>query len=152
MSPFFISCITEESFDTGEEIISDEELALTIPVNTLSQNQLTVQGFVKDHPIIANRGTEEYAPENTAAAYKFARYVGADYILVDIQMTSDRFLVGFRNDLDNHTNVSDLFPGFEKARVNTFTLPELKLLDAGSSYSNSTYDRASYSGLKNINY
>lgn len=147
LSAFLVSCITKDDFVPDQEV-DDEELALTIPVSMLSEKQLMVQGYVKPHPIIANRGTEEYAPENTAAAYKFARQVGTDYILVDLQMTNDNFLVGFRNDLDNHSNINTIYPGFDTARPNDFSLPELKLLDVGSWYSNGTYDRAGYVGLK----
>ncbi len=144
---FFTSCITKDDY-VPEEDVDDEELALTIPVSILSDNQLMVQNYVKPHPVIANRGTDEYAPENTAASYKFARQVGADYILVDLQMTNDNFLVGFRNDLNNKSDITNIFPGFEEARPNRFSLSELKLLDVGSWYSNGTYDRAGFQGLK----
>jgi glycerophosphoryl diester phosphodiesterase len=63
-------------------------------------------------------------------------------------MSSDNFLVGFRNDLDNHANISELFPGFENAGVNHYTLEELKSMDVGSSYNNSTYNRSGYIGLQ----
>lgn len=147
LSAFFVSCITKDDFVPDEEI-DDEDLALTIPVSVLSEKQLMVQGYVKPHPVIANRGTEEYGPENTGATYKFARQVGADYILVDLQMSKDNFVVGVRNDLDSKSNISTIFPGFEEALVNNFTLSELKMLDVGSWYSNSTYDRAGFVGLK----
>lgn len=143
----FASCIKEPTFIPEQEI-DQAEVSLTIPVNTLTEQQLVVQAYVKDRPIIAHRGTTEYAPENTAAAYRFARYVGADYIQIDLQMTKDGYLVAFRNDLNNHSNISELFPGYENAPVNFFTLSELKSLDVGSSYNNLTYDRAGYEGLK----
>ena len=144
---FSFSCITDDS-DVLEEDINDEQASLTVDVSTLTQDQLLVQSYVKARPIIAHRGTDEYAPENTEASYRFARQVGADYIQIDMQMSKDNFLVGFRNDLDNHANISELFPGFESATVNHYTLAELKSMDVGSSFQSSTYDRSGYQGLK----
>ncbi len=144
---FLISCVEEPTFIPEQEI-DQAEASLSVALNTLSEQQLAVQAYVKPRPIIAHRGTTEYAPENTAAAYRFARNVGADYIQVDLQMTKDGYLVGFRNDLDNHANISDVFPGFENAMVNHFSLSELKSLDVGSSYTNLTYDRPGYQGLQ----
>lgn len=144
---FMISC-TEDKFDPTDQIVDQAEASLTVEVSQLSSQQLAVQNFVKARPIIAHRGTTEYAPENTAASYRFARNVGADYIQVDLQMSADGYLIGFRNDLDNHTNLSQLFSGYENAGVNNFTLSELKSLDAGSYFSDLTFDRASYQNLK----
>jgi len=109
-----ISCIDNEKFEP-EQTLDDEQASLVVEVNTLSTEQLAVQNYVTDRPIIAHRGTQEYAPENTAAAYRFARNVGSDYIQIDLQMSKDGYLVGFRNDLKNHANISTLFPGFEGA-------------------------------------
>ena len=148
MLSFFTSCIGDDIGLPEDETTDDEQISLTIPVSVLSVQQLEVQNYVKPRPIIAHRGTTEYAPENTAAAYRFARQVGADYIQIDLQMSSDNFLVGFRNDLDNHANISELFLGFEKAVVNHYTLAELKTMDVGSSYSNTSYNRSGYIGLQ----
>jgi len=126
----------------------DTQLALTIQVKELSQEQLEIQAYVKARPIIAHRGTTDYAPENTAAAYRFARQVGSDYLLVDLQMSKDGVLVGFRNDLNNHANISELFPGYENAGVNHYTLEELKSMDVGSSFVSTTYDRPGFEGLQ----
>ena len=149
MLSFFASCIDDDiGIPEDETATDDEQISLTIPVSTLSAQQMEVQSYVKARPIIGHRGTTEYGPENTAATYQFARQVGADYIQIDLQMSSDNFLVGFRNDLDNHANISELFPGFENAGVNHYTLEELKSMDVGSSYNNSTYNRSGYIGLQ----
>jgi len=147
MLTFLMSCIKDEPFETDADD-NQAEISLTTEVRQLSDQQLTVQSYVKDRPIIAHRGTQEYGPENTAATYRFAREVGADYIQIDLQMSKDGFLVGFRNDLKNHANISELFPGFENAGVNHYTLAELKTMDVGSSYNNSTYNRPGYIGLQ----
>jgi len=142
----FFAC-DKDKFVIPEEQ-DDAQLALILPVSELLQEQLQVQSYIKPRPIIAHRGTVDYAPENTEAAYRFARQVGSDYLLVDLQMSKDGILVGFRNDLKNHANVSELFPGYEKAGVHHYTLAELKSMDVGSSFENSTYDRPGFEGLQ----
>jgi glycerophosphoryl diester phosphodiesterase len=141
------SCIDDGKLLSDDEL-DPEQASVNVVMSQLSSQQLDVQAYVKERPIIAHRGTQEYAPENTAASYRFARQVGADYIQIDLQMTSDRFLVGFRNDLNNHSDIATEFPGFQNAGVNHFTLAELKRLDVGTSYENATYDRVGYHGLK----
>jgi glycerophosphoryl diester phosphodiesterase len=141
-------CIKNDTYVVPEEI-DQAQAALTVDVRSLSDQQLTVQNYVKERPIIAHRGTTNYAPQGTAAAYRFARYVGADYLQIDLQMTSDGFLVAFKgDDLAGKSNVDELFPGYENAPVNHFTLAELKTLDIGSWFASTTYDRPGFQGLK----
>ncbi len=143
---FFAGCLDKDKYEL--EIIDQAEASLTIPVLSLSAQQLEVQGYVKERPIIAHRGTTNYAPENTAAAYRYSRYVGADYLQVDLQMSSDGHLVSVKGDLEEKSNVSELFPGFENAPVNHFTLEELKSLDVGTWFESETYDRPGFEGLQ----
>jgi len=142
----FIGCVKEDQFTPDDK--DQAELALTVEVKELSAKQLEVQSYVKERPIIAHRGTIDYAPENTEPAYRFAKTIGADYILIDLQMTSDGHLVCFRNDLNNHSDIAKKFPGFENAPVNHFTLEEIKSLDVGSWFTSDKYERESFKGLK----
>ncbi|MHC8396379.1 glycerophosphodiester phosphodiesterase [Pseudomonas sp. LB3P93] len=104
------------------------------------------------HPaVIAHRGASFDAPESTAAAYKLARDLGADYLEMDLQRSKDGMLFALHdNNLQRTTDVATKFPDRKDSPANAFTLAELKTLDAGSWFNTAYPDRArpSYVGLK----
>ena len=96
--------------------------------------------------IIAHRGARSLAPENTLAAARLAHKLGANRWETDAVLTRDGQLVLFHDEsLTRCTNAAQVF-GYdpqapEKAvcpgrrtieRLDSHTLDELKLLDAGS--------------------
>jgi glycerophosphoryl diester phosphodiesterase len=104
------------------------------------------------HPaVIAHRGASFDAPESTAAAYKLARDLGADYLEMDLQRSKDGVLFAVHDDnLQRTTDVATKFPERKDSPANAFTLAELKTLDAGSWFNSAYPDRArpSFVGLK----
>jgi len=104
------------------------------------------------HPaVIAHRGASFDAPESTAAAYKLARDLGADYLELDLQRSKDGVLFALHDDdLQRTTDVASKFPDRKDSPANAFTLAELKTLDAGSWFNSAYPDRArpAYAGLK----
>ncbi|WPN48306.1 glycerophosphodiester phosphodiesterase [Pseudomonas sp. P8_241] len=104
------------------------------------------------HPaVIAHRGASFDAPESTAAAYKLARDLGADYLELDLQRSKDGVLFALHdNDLQRTSDVASKFPERKDSPANAFTMAELKTLDAGSWFNSAYPDRAraSYVGLK----
>ncbi|MGY2442328.1 glycerophosphodiester phosphodiesterase [Pseudomonas sp. SDO52101_S400] len=104
------------------------------------------------HPaVIAHRGASFDAPESTAASYKLARDLGADYLEMDLQRSKDGVLFALHdNNLQRTTDVASKFPDRKDSPANAFTMAELKTLDAGSWYNKAYPDRArpSYVGLK----
>ncbi|RON32009.1 glycerophosphodiester phosphodiesterase [Pseudomonas brassicacearum] len=104
------------------------------------------------HPaVIAHRGASFDAPESTAAAYKLARDLGADYLEMDVQRSKDGVLFAQHDDnLQRTTDVASKFPERKDRPANEFTIAELKTLDAGSWFNAAYPDRArpSYVGLK----
>lgn len=104
------------------------------------------------HPaVIAHRGASFDAPESTAAAYKLARDLGADYLEMDLQRSKDGVLFALHdNNLQRTTDVASKFPERKDSPANAFTMAELKTLDAGSWFNQAHPDRAraSYVGLK----
>ena len=52
---------------------------------------------------IGHRGASGYAPEHTIPAYDLALEQGADYIEIDLQMTSDGVLVAMHDDTLDRT-------------------------------------------------
>ncbi|WP_445181266.1 glycerophosphodiester phosphodiesterase [Pseudomonas sp. McL0111] len=104
------------------------------------------------HPaVIAHRGASFDAPESTAASYKLARDLGADYLEMDLQRSKDGVLFALHdNNLQRTTDVASKFPDRKDSPANAFTMAELKTLDAGSWYNTKYPDRArpAYAGLK----
>jgi glycerophosphoryl diester phosphodiesterase len=101
--------------------------------------------------VIAHRGASFDAPESTAAAYKTARDLGADYLEMDLQRSKDGVLfVLHDNNLQRTTDVASKFPERKDSPANAFTMAELKTLDAGSWFNAAFPDRArpAFAGLK----
>ena len=82
---------------------------------------------------IAHRGVRSLAPENTLAAIKKAWHIGAHGVEVDVSVTADGELILFHDDLlTRTTDVHAVFPERTNDPVTSFTLKELRCLDAGS--------------------
>ena len=114
-------------------------------------SEVTGDSGIPCRAVIAHRGASYDAPEETAPAYLLARDLGVDYLEADIHRTADGVIVALHDDdLERTTNIKDVFPGREKKSINTFTLAELRKLDAGSWYNIRFPERArpSYAGLK----
>jgi glycerophosphoryl diester phosphodiesterase len=78
--------------------------------------------------VIAHRGANRVAPENTLAAYRAAIDLGVDFIEIDVQTTADGQLVLMHDStVDRTTNGS--------GAVRSLTLSQIKELDAGSWFS-----------------
>ena len=90
------------------------------------------QRLAKDNPpvkISAHRGANEFAPENTLAAYCKAIDLGVDYIEIDVRTTKDKELVSLHDKSLNRTTDG-------QGPVTEKTLAELKQLSAGVKFSN----------------
>lgn len=93
--------------------------------------------------VIAHRGASFDAPESTAPAYLLARELGADYLELDLQRSSDGVLVAVHDDnLLRTSDVAQRFPERKDSPVSAFTLAELKSLDAGSWFNTASPERA----------
>lgn len=83
--------------------------------------------------VVAHRGASGDAPENTLAAVDEAIAQRADSVEIDVQRTADGRLVLLHDDTPARTtDVEQVFPERAHAPVGSFTLAELKRLDAGS--------------------
>ncbi len=82
--------------------------------------------------IIAHRGARSLAPENTLVAARKAHAVGADMWETDVAVTADDQLVLMHDDaMMRTTDVADRFPDRIPAPFSTYTLAEIRSLDAG---------------------
>ena len=119
-------------------------LAIGLAVYVSEQPATTATASTTGTFVIAHRGASAYAPEHTAAAYRLAIEQGADYVEPDLGITRDGVLVCTHDGtLERTTNVRERFPdrytdakvGDREERhwlVESFTLAEIKSLDAGS--------------------
>ena len=89
------------------------------------------RGFVPtepdEHPvkIIAHRGVNKFAPENTIPSIELAIEMGLDYVEIDVRTTEDGQMILMHDD-----TVDDTTDG--TGRVKDLTAEEIKALDAGS--------------------
>ncbi len=82
---------------------------------------------------IAHRGARSLAPENTLAAARKALEIGADLWETDVLVTADKELVLLHDDsLARTTNAAARFPSRSPWMVTTFTLAQVRSLDAGT--------------------
>ena len=133
MSALFVSLLGFSACQNDTDDYSDLNRSETIPLKTLSQEAQIIRDYVKEDAVISHRGTTVWAPEETEAAFRWARNMGGDYLEIDVQMTSDGVLLALHDgNLRRTTNIARVFPGMEDNFVNTFTLKELRQLDAGS--------------------
>ncbi|WP_248732984.1 glycerophosphodiester phosphodiesterase [Pseudomonas sp. MWU13-2517] len=117
----------------------------------ISPAELATNEGIPYPAVIAHRGASYDAPESTAAAYKVARDLGADYLEMDLQRSKDGVLFALHdNNLQRTTDVATKFPERKDAPANEFTWAELRTLDAGSWFNAAYPDRArpGFVGLK----
>ncbi|PCH50310.1 MAG: hypothetical protein COC22_05925 [Flavobacteriaceae bacterium] len=110
-----------------------------------SETQAVIDQLKIDAPdaIIAHRGSTFWTPEETEAAFRWARNMGADYLECDIQKTSDGILIALHdNNLRRTTNVESVYPGKVDDDISKFSLKELRALDAGSWFNEDKPDNA----------
>lgn len=83
--------------------------------------------------MVAHRAGAGVAPEQTLAAVRAAVASGAPAMEIDVQLTSDQQPVIVHDaDFRRTTNVEDVFPTRAADPVGSFSLAEVKQLDAGS--------------------
>ena len=139
----FLACsedIRTDGFSTGD--IPD-----FLP---LSQEQKEVLAYLPKNIVIAHRGTEFWAPEESEAAMRWARNMGADYIECDLQKTKDGVILALHDEsLLRTTNVEVVYPNRKNDYTSSFTYDELLKLDIGSWFNEANPEQAreSFVGL-----
>ncbi len=99
----------------------------------LDENSKRIRDYIVENAVIAHRGTTFWAPEETEAAYRWARNIGADYLEVDIQRSLDGVLLALHdNNLNRTTDCEDVFLEDSIYNAGNYTYQDLMQLDAGS--------------------
>ncbi|MEU9196081.1 glycerophosphodiester phosphodiesterase [Streptomyces hundungensis] len=82
--------------------------------------------------VYGHRGAAAYAPENTLSSVQRAADLGAHWVENDVQRTRDGALVVIHDTtLERTTDAKRRYPGRSPWSVGSFTLAEIKTLDAG---------------------
>lgn len=119
-------------------------------IHELSDAQKEVIAYTPKNAVIAHRGTEFWAPEESEAAMRWARNIGADYLECDLQRTKDGVTLALHDtDLTRTTDIEAIYPSRIADYVSSFTFEELLKLDIGSWFNeaNPEQARSSFVGL-----
>lgn len=134
-----------------KDVINDPFSTNDIPeLGTLDEARLEVIAYTPKNAIIAHRGTEFWAPEESEAAMRWARNQGADYLEIDVQMTKDGVVLALHDEsLSRTTDIESVYPTREVDYTSSFTYDELLKLDIGSWFNAAVPERAreSFVGL-----
>lgn len=114
-----------------------------VEVQQLSSDMQKVRDYVPTNAVIAHRGSTFWVPEETEAAFRWARNVGADYMEADLQITKDGVILALHDyDLRRTSNIENIYPERENLPASSFTYEELMKLDAGSWFNYSKQEQA----------
>lgn len=93
----------------GEEHFSDND-ALRMDVANITSPMSKVRDYVPLYAVVAHRGSTYWAPEETEAAWRWARETGADYLESDLQSSKDGVVLANHDEnLRRTTNIDDVY-------------------------------------------
>ena len=76
----------------------------------LTPDMIKVRDYVPEYAVVAHRGSSFWTPEETEAAYRWAREIGADYLECDMQVSKDVVVFALHDDnLKRTTNIDNVF-------------------------------------------
>lgn len=81
-----------------------------VDVKHLSPEMEKVRDYVPMYAVMAHRGSTFWTPEETEAAYRWAREMGADYLEADLQCSKDGVILALHDDnLSRTTNIEQMY-------------------------------------------
>ena len=99
----FASCEHQDFTNTYEDVDR-------VQVNHISDEMAKVRDYVPRMAVIAHRGSTFWTPEETEAAYRWAREMGADYLEADLQCSKDGVVLALHDDnLSRTTDIEDVY-------------------------------------------
>lgn len=127
-----------------EDVRTDGYSSFDVPeLLSLSAEQQEVINYLPKNIIIAHRGTEFWAPEESEAAMRWARNMGADYLECDLQKTKDGVILALHDEsLLRTTDVEVIYPNRKNDYTSAFTYQELLKLDIGSWFNEANPEQA----------
>lgn len=96
---------------TDQKTVSNPNVDVReVHVDHLSAEMQKVRDYVPPFAVMAHRGSTFWTPEETEAAYRWAREMGADYLEADLQVTKDGVVLACHDDnLKRTTNIENVF-------------------------------------------
>jgi glycerophosphoryl diester phosphodiesterase len=108
MGWMLVSCEKQQFTDQREEVKLVEAKMKTLPADLQR-----VRNYVVPDAVIAHRGSTFWTPEETEAAYRWAREMGADYLELDLQCSKDGVILALHDDnLKRTTNIEEVYGEF----------------------------------------
>ena len=100
--PILISC-------SDDDALSELD-ARHVEVPHISDEMAKVRDYVPLYAVIAHRGSTYWAPEETEAAWRWAREMGVDYLESDLQSSKDGIVLANHDEsLRRTTNIDDVY-------------------------------------------
>ncbi len=94
---------------TSEEHYSDTD-ALHTDVAVITADMAKVRDYVPLYAVVAHRGSTYWAPEETEAAWRWAREMGADYLESDLQSSKDGVVLANHDEsLQRTTDIDQVY-------------------------------------------
>lgn len=133
------SCEDQELTDVNKD-------ATRVEVGYLSAEMQKVRDYVPYMAIMAHRGTTFWAPEETEAAWRWAREMGADYLESDLQCSKDGVVLANHDDnLKRTTNIENLYgEDVPRDRINFYMSPQGGGMTREQAEAQMAKDRASF--------
>jgi glycerophosphoryl diester phosphodiesterase len=102
------SCERQQFTDQKEEVRLVEA-----QLNTLPDDLKKVRDYVVPDAVMAHRGSTFWTPEETEAAFRWAREIGADYLELDLQCSKDGIILALHDDnLKRTTDIENVYGEF----------------------------------------
>lgn len=104
-----VVCATLPSCESQDVTNTDRDAA-RFELGYISEEMAKVRDYVPDMAVIAHRGSVYWVPEETEAAWRWAREMGADYLEADLQCSKDGVILANHDDnLRRTTNIENVF-------------------------------------------
>lgn len=112
LKPFLLLSFAILTACSGENVTRDydHDDHTDTDVPQLSEAMAAVRDYVPLYAVVAHRGSTYWAPEETEAAWRWAREMGADYLESDLQSSKDGVVLANHDEnLQRTTNIDRLF-------------------------------------------
>ncbi len=105
----FVMCLGLFSCEM-QDVTNVDRDAARIETKHISPEMAKVRDYVPDMAVVAHRGSVFWVPEETEAAWRWAREMGADYLESDLQCSKDGVILANHDDnLKRTTNIENVF-------------------------------------------
>ncbi len=125
----FAACEPEQQFT------NENTDARRIEVSQLSPEMAKVRDYVPLYAVVAHRGSTFWAPEETEAAWRWAREMGADYLESDLQATKDGIVLANHDEnVKRTTNIQDVFSDYVPLQIREAFYKSFKKADGTQAF------------------